>query len=207
MTSRAVPQDLLASVVAALTGDRWAIPVALDRVPARPGLYAIYGDWHAWADLQIDGAPKDPLYVGKAEQSLVARDLDDHFALRPEARTVRTGSSTVRRSFAALLRESLDLHGVPRNLAKPAHFSNYSLAEGGDGRLTSWMHARLSIGVWSAPADMAERLVDVETALIGHFTPPINIYKNPGRLRRLRSARAVMAAEARGWRPIAETHA
>lgn len=207
MTARAVPQDLIASALAALTGDRWPIPVASEHVPPSAGLYAIYGDALAWHDLQLDGLPDDPLYVGKAEQSLVSRDLDDHFALRPEARAARTGSSTVRRSFAALLRESLDLHGVPRNLAKPAHFPNYSLADGGDGRLTSWMHARLSIAVWPAPADMTERLVDVETALIVHFAPPINISNNPRKLARLSNARAAMAAEARRWPPTAEAHA
>ena len=71
---------------------------AEDRVPGRPGLYAIYGDATTWEELGL-GQPSDDraLYVGKAEDSLVSRDLKTHFG------DGRTGQSTVRRSFAALL--------------------------------------------------------------------------------------------------------
>src|SRR5579859_3831532 len=69
------------------------------RVPDRPGLYAIYGESRTWRELGL-GAPPDgrPLYLGKAEDSLASRDLKTHFG------DGRTGQSTVRRSFAALLR-------------------------------------------------------------------------------------------------------
>lgn len=193
-------QDLAAAAVAALTGERWAITDAAQNVPAHPGLYAIYGDEQAWRDLQLEPAPEAPLYVGKAEDSLVSRDLNGHFATNPNS-APRTGGSTVRRSFAALLREALDLRAVPRNLAKPERFDKYSLAEGGDARLNEWMHARLMLAVWPAPAGMAVPLGDVETAIIVRFTPPINLDKNPGKLARLSRARAAMAAEAAAWRP------
>jgi len=70
-------------------------------VPAAPGLYAIYGNGDVWEELGL-GDPPDgrPLYVGKAEDSLASRDLKTHLG------NGRTGSSTVRRSFAALLRDS-----------------------------------------------------------------------------------------------------
>jgi hypothetical protein len=190
--------ELTAAAVDALTGDRWAIPEAVRQVPARPGLYAIYGGAQAWRDLQLDPAPETPLYVGKAERSLAARDLSGHFATDPEVKP-RTGSSTVRRSFAALLRDALGLHAVPRNPSKPERFSNYALAEGGDGRLTAWMHARLTLAVWPSPARMPVPLGAVEAAVIVHFTPPINISNNPGRLPLLRRARAAMALEAASW--------
>ena len=193
-------QGLAADAVAALTGERWAITDAVQHVPARPGLYAIYGDEQAWRDIKLEPAPDQPLYVGKAEDSLVSRDLNGHFATNPNSKP-RTGSSTVRRSFAALLRDALDLHAVPRNLAKPERFSNYALADGGDARLNEWMHARLTLAVWPAPAAMPVLLGDVETAVIVRFTPPINLDKNPRKLARLSAARAAMAAEAAAWRP------
>lgn len=193
-------RELTVAAVASLTGQRWAIADAAQHVPARPGLYAIYGDEQAWRDLQLEAAPALPLYVGKAEESLVSRDLNGHFATNPNSKP-RTGGSTVRRSFAALLRDTLDLHAVPRNLAKPERFSSYGLAEGGDARLNEWMHARLRLAVWPAPADLAVPLGLVETAVIVRFTPPINLDKNPRKLARLSAARADMATEAATWRP------
>lgn len=202
MTTPLAQQDLTAAVVDALTCDRWAIADAAQHVPSRPGLYAIYGDEQAWRDLQLRPAPDAPLYVGMAKHNLVRRDINEHFATNPKTKP-RTGSSTVRRSFAALLRDALDLHAVPRNLAKPERFANYALAEGGDARLNAWMHARLSLAVWPSPPEMQVPLSDVETAVIVHFAPPINLDKNPRKLARLSRARAEMAAEAKRWRPDA----
>lgn len=200
MTSTTPLPGLAASAVDALTGRRWTITDAPLHVPPRPGLYAIYGDEQAWNDLGLTATPHQPLYVGKAEESLVSRDLNGHFATNLNSKP-RTGGSTVRRSFAALLRDALDLHAVPRNLTKPERFANYALAEGGDTRLNEWMHARLTLAVWPAPADMPVALGDVETAVIVEFTPPINLDKNPGKLARLSRARADMASEASRWRP------
>lgn len=195
MTASLPSDDLTAAGIAALTGERWAIIHAAEHVAARPGLYAIYGDAQAWQDLQLEPRVDQPLYVGKAEASLGSRDLNGHFATNSKSKP-RTGGSTVRRSFAALLRDALDLHAVPRNLARPERFANYGLAEDGDTRLNEWMHARLSLAVWPAPAAMTVPLRDVETAVIVHFAPPINLDKNPGKLARLSGARAEMAAEA-----------
>ncbi|HCJ49555.1 MAG TPA: hypothetical protein DHW40_09550 [Microbacterium sp.] len=200
MTTLVSPGHLVGAAIEALSGDRWATTDAVEHVPARPGLYAIYGDEPAWTELLLEPSPTQPLYIGKAEDSLVSRDLNSHFATNPRSKP-RTGSSTVRRSFAALLRESLQLEAVPRNLANPERFANYALAPGGDERLNAWMHSRLTLAVWPAPAETPIRLKDVETLVIEHFTPPLNIDKNPGRLARLSRARAEMAAEASRWRP------
>lgn len=79
------------------------------RVPARPGLYAIYGGAETWSELGLGDPPDErPLYVGKAEDSLVTRHVSTHFG------NDRTGSSTVRRSFAALLGKPLRLSALPR---------------------------------------------------------------------------------------------
>ena len=90
-------------------------------LPPKPGLYAIWADNESSAELGLHDLPESiPLYVGKAEDSVVTRDINTHFC------DGRTGSSTVRRSFAALLRERLDLHGMPRYPSKPGYFANYA---------------------------------------------------------------------------------
>ncbi|MEQ6896562.1 GIY-YIG nuclease family protein [Microbacterium sp. KR10-403] len=185
---------------ALLNGERWRILKAAHHVLELPGLYAIYGNATAWLDLELEPELHRPLYVGKTEESLVKRDLDDHFVAGPTGKA-RTGGSTVRRSFAALLRDQLDLHAVPRNLDNPGHFNKYGLSQGGDERLTEWMHSHLELAVWFKPDGSAERLVDVETAVIKRFAPPINIQKNPRKLGRLSRARSEMKIEAQQWRP------
>jgi hypothetical protein len=144
-----------------LTAPRHELDQADSQVPAEPGLYAIYGPADVWRELGL-GAPSDdrPLYVGKAEGSLVSRDLRTHFG------SGRTGSSTVRRSFAALLRNTLALQAHPRNPSKPERFANYGLAADGDARLTRWMRGHLSLAVWPKPAGV--ELADVERHCSGH---------------------------------------
>ncbi|MFC0681786.1 GIY-YIG nuclease family protein [Lysobacter korlensis] len=170
--------------------DRGSPPAEAEQsVPSRPGLYAIHADRPVWEQLGLE--PRDektPLYVGKAERSLTSRDLRTHF------RTGRTGSSTVRRSLAALLRERLSLHAVPRNQARPRHFANYGLEAEGDARLTAWMHEHLTIAVW---ATLDLELGVIETLVIDHWQPPLNLSKVSVPSPILKAARQAMADEAR----------
>lgn len=183
---------LRAAVAALVDGPRHSIADAAEVVPNTAGLYAIYGDGEAHSQLTL-GSLALPLYVGKAERSLVGRDLRTHFA------TGKTGSSTVRRTLAALLREALDLHAVPRNLARPDGRASYSLEVRGDQRLTEWMHAHLQLAVWARPDGVV--LDQVETAVLDELQPPLNLAKmGPRGDRRVRAARAAMAAEARASR-------
>jgi hypothetical protein len=163
-------------------------------VPSRPGLYAIHGV-EAWEHLGL-GRPPDarPLYVGKAEESLAARDIRTHFM------DGRTGQSTVRRSLAALLARRLDLHGVPRNPARPAHFSNYGLSPGDDQKLTEWMKESLRLAVWLKPDALDMELVDIERAVLARLQPPLNLKDvlTPW-TRNIKEARKLLADEARAW--------
>jgi hypothetical protein len=120
----------IGDVLDALAGPGIVLAGAEDHLPSTAGLYAIYGDQVAWKALGL-GVPPDrrPLYVGKAEDSVAVRDLRTHFG------DGRTGSSTVRRSFAALLREPLRLAAQPRNPEKPERFANYGLPPESDARL------------------------------------------------------------------------
>jgi hypothetical protein len=159
---------LRSQVQAALAGPGATLPAARAAVPARPGLYAVHGDAAAWEQLGL-GRPPDrrPLYVGKAEGSLAGRDLRQHFS------TGSTGSSTLRRSLAALLRARLGLVAVPRNRARPERFAHYALGDADEARLTAWMEQHLTLAVW-VPDDPVE-LGAVEGELLGSWQPPLNL--------------------------------
>jgi hypothetical protein len=172
----------------------YSIAEALVRVPNLPGLYALHARPEVWVLLDFEDRGRGvPLYVGKAEESLVSRDLKTHFS------SGKTGSSTLRRSFAALLRELLDLHAIPRNPAKPGHYSMFALASAGDQALTDWMREHLTLAVWPKPADENCVLDDVETAVLDQWQPPMNLAKVRYPSPRLKAARKQMADEARAF--------
>jgi hypothetical protein len=172
-----------------------ATPItAADHIPSAPGLYAIWGADAVWESLGLSWAAGVPLYVGKSESSLRGRELDTHFDMR--GGRSKTGSSTVRRSFAALLADRLELRAIPRNTLKPGYFSNYSLQPDDDRRLTAWMHANLELSVWTPPAGAEIELGEVETGVIQHWDPPVNIDKTPTPRTRLKAARARLARQA-----------
>jgi hypothetical protein len=140
------------------------------------------------------GEPTDarPLYVGKAERSLVSRDVDTHFS------TGKTGSSTLRRSLAGLLADKLALEGRPRNPAKPERFANFGLEASGDERLTDWMLTHLRLAVWPSPDGAI--LDAVETAVLAELLPPLNVAKVSTPWRPLvQAGRRRLATQAEAW--------
>ena len=184
-------RSLIDEAVGALVGARFAIAEASKLVPAAPGLYAVHADARVWQELGL-GQPVDdrPLYIGKAERSLASRDLGTHFS------TGTTGSSTLRRSLAALLVDVLDLRAVPRNRDKPERFANFGLEPGGDQRLTDWMVERLTLAIWPSPRTV--RLGEVETAVLQLLRPPLNLSSvSTSWTAVIRSRRARLAEEAR----------
>lgn len=187
--------DVVAAAIEALSGNRHGLDVAARHVGATPGLYAIYAKAPAWVELGL-GKPPDsrPLYVGKAEASLISRDLNTHFSEKG-----RTGSSTVRRSVAALLRDTLGLRGRPRNPQRPERPANYGLSEAHEAALGTWMRTHLSLATWPKPAAVDDLLL-VEVAVIGHWSPPLNLKDNNSPWKpSLSTARKVMADDARAW--------
>lgn len=148
--------------------ERWPIVEAPTHLEPVPGLYAIHAAEEAWSELGLEHRRDVPLYVGMSRSSLVTRELGQNFAIDPEV-PARTGGSTVRRSFAALLREPLQLRGVPRNLDRPERPANYGLDQESDARLTSWMHRILTLAVWPMPAELPlSQLEPLETDVIAH---------------------------------------
>lgn len=191
---------LIAVALESLAGRRHARKDAAGLVPNRPGLYAFYGDDRAWSDLGLTRAyDGQPLYVGKAERSLNGRDVRTHFAAG------KTGSSTVRRSLAALLLDELALVVVPRNPDKPDGSANFGLDETSEVRLSDWMEQRLSLAIWRKPQDAI--LDEIETAVVRRLRPPLNLAKVGEPRQRLREARRHMADIARAWRPIDDSAA
>ncbi|HEU0207312.1 MAG TPA: hypothetical protein VFQ74_11555 [Pseudolysinimonas sp.] len=196
---------VVGDAAAALSERGWGIREAPQHVASMPGLYAIHATAVTWEELGLPIRLGVPLYVGKSEGSLVTRELEGHFASNPE-KPARTGNSTVRRSFASLLRMPLQLSGRPRGHARKsafskADFTNYELDVDGDQRLTAWMHRQLRLSVWVMPVDLIlAELGRIEVALIQRWTPPINIRDLPRKDPRLAAARRQMAAEARTWR-------
>ena len=201
---RSVEQSGVLEVVAAaarraeqeLLGRRYDIEHAVALVPATAGLYAVWAEDTAWLALGLRPVrDHHPLYVGKSESSLRGREVNTHFDAGQGVAS-KTGSSTVRRSFAALLAPSLGLHAVPRNVDKPDYFSNYSLRGEDDLRLTRWMHSHLQLSTWSYDNSSAGSLGDIESCVIASFDPPLNIDKAPSPRLELKAARAALAREA-----------
>lgn len=147
--------------------------------PARPGLYAFFGALPVWRELQLGEPPDDrPLYVGKAERSLVSRDLDGHFFADPAwggKDTSPTGHSTLRRSIAALLVRDLGLVPIHRNPRKPEakYAANYGLRPEDDEKLGAWMRHRLRFTFWPSPPNTLLRAL--ESRLSREWESPLNL--------------------------------
>lgn len=186
--------DPFAAALQTLTSSPNRLDAVREIIPPKPGLYAVYADTAGWIELGL-GAPPDkrPLYVGKAEKSLISRDLDTHF------RAGRTGSSTLRRSLAALLRDTLGLRGIPRNQSKPERPAQYALSREQDALLDAWMAAHLSLAFWIAPDGCAELRV-VEIGVLSRLRPPLNLKDNPSPWQaKVAAAREAMATDVRRW--------
>jgi hypothetical protein len=165
-----------------------------------PGLYAVFGSASTWKQLRLGAPPDDrPLYVGKAEMTLAARDVQGHFGAGRRGAQSPTGSSTLRRSLAALLAAERGYRGIPRNPDNPGYFSCYGLSAEHDDDLSQWMAQRLRLALW--PQSVV-KLATIETAVLIELAPPLNIEKvvTPWRCQ-VKAARALLAREARAWRP------
>lgn len=164
-------------------------------VPNQPGLYAIYAEPTEWRELGLGEPPDDrPLYVGKAEASLVSRDLRTHF------KTGKTGQSSPRRSFAALLAEQLGLVAMPRRPTnpEPKKWTHYALEERGDRDLTAWMCANLHLAVWVQSTGVP--LATLELAVMRKWLPPFNLVgvRTPWTAH-VKAARSILAEDAKQW--------
>ncbi|MCW5876675.1 MAG: hypothetical protein KIS85_07300 [Anaerolineales bacterium] len=109
------------------------------------------------------------LYLGKSESSLHKRIKGTHL------NTKRTGSSTLRRTLGAILREELNLTPIPRSSTEQTErrFRNYKFAPDGEKRLTDWMHENLLVTYWVAPPTVT--LMHIEEQVIELSKPGLNL--------------------------------
>jgi len=179
---------LFADATASLASPTYSLPEAA--VPDGPGLYALYAAPDAWLQLGLGQAPPGAaLYVGRSE----TKDFETHF------RTGRTGQSMVRRSFAALLHDHLELRGLPRNQTKPERFDEFTLSEDGDQKLMTWMNEHLQIAAWAQPVECTH-LGTVEIAVLKRWSPPLNLRDSRSTWgARNTAAHKAMANDARTW--------
>lgn len=170
-----------------------------------PALAGIYSFWATGSDtlvdlglLHVEGEEPlvaRPLYIGKAEDSLRDRVAGTHFKVG------KTGRSTARRTFAALLGLQSCKRSTSAGSLTPKQMNrlciNYGLVSEDEKRLSDWMTTKLVI---RAVASSYEPLESVEYGLKLLRRPPLNIQKapwpNPWR-RQLEAARTVCRENAR----------
>ena len=112
----------------------------------------------------------DIIYIGKSDSSIKKRLYRSHFNDK------KTGSSTVRRSLGAILKEDLELEPIPRSV-KEKKFRDYAFIYEGEVRLTNWMVNNLSVSFYDYPHGK-KQINDLETKIIKRLIPVLNLKKN-----------------------------
>ena len=168
-------QSLAASAASRLNVSSPALGT-IGSVPTGPGLYSLSTSRElAIADLGLkELEPDEPLtarilYLGKAEDSIAKRLAGTHFT------TGKTGHSTVRRTFGALL--GLSATTRPSTIASPTRkqlmtmTANFAFTRDDDSRLSDWMLANLEIRAFEA---VVPWLGDLERAVGAALRPPLD---------------------------------
>jgi hypothetical protein len=137
----------------------------------KPGIYAFFFDGLAFPLKGYSPVEGEIIYIGKTESSEESRSLRTHFS------SGKTGSSTVRRTIGALLRDKLNLIPIPRSNGSLAH-SNFKFDEHSEDRLTKWMKDNLALGFYPYPRTAGE-IESFEKSLIATVAPILNLRDNP----------------------------
>jgi hypothetical protein len=163
------------------------VSIENDAVSESQGVYALFLRSEHELPLIMVSADR-LLYVGKAD-SLRERLVKRHF------KSGRTGSSTVRRTFGALLKERLGLQVIPRGRGKTdKDCQNYCFSSAGEEKLTQWMLGSLEVGICPVSSDHKS----MEKVLIGLMQPPLclNSWENP-HISKIEGLRKLCADDAR----------
>ncbi|MFB0499069.1 hypothetical protein ABID99_005306 [Mucilaginibacter sp. OAE612] len=137
--------------------------------PVKPGIYAFY--LSEAANFSIFGIGRQLIYIGIAKHSLNDRDFKQHFNSK------KTGSSTLRRSIGAILKEELKLKAIPRGgVNDTKRFLNYKFIN--EQELTDWMISNLQIGYWLPIRFLSyEELRLIESELTKVLKPTLDLDK------------------------------
>lgn len=167
------------------------LPARAASLPVSPGIYGFFLD--PGTCLPGFAAGGSLVYLGKAEDSLRTRALNKHLTAG------RTGSSSLRRSLGAILREELKLIPTPRSTGAPP--DKFKFTPDGERALTDWMMDHLEVGFWRAESD-SKQLTNTETEVLRLTRPPLDLdrktrHLNPkaDALEALRKACSLMASE------------
>ncbi len=159
-----------------------------------PGIYALFFTGKDFPLADYNPQKDEIIYIGKTESSQANRDEKTHFT------SGKTGSSTIRRSLGALLKDELSLVPIPRNDKDfdAGRKSFFKFDEPSEDKLTKWMKDNLALSFYAYEQPPSE--IDVlETGLIAEAKPLLNIdSKNPDNpyARIIKAARKACADEA-----------
>lgn len=111
------------------------------------------------------------LYIGIAKDSLKKRDLGNHFNSKS------TGSSTLRRSLGAVLKNDFCLIAFSRNgTDSKIEITNYIFDEKGEYKLSNWMKENLLIGYWKDDESIPYKdLRELERLLAMELKPRLDL--------------------------------
>ena len=146
----------------------------IDEFSNLPGIYFIgFNGENFPFPSQVDiVSTGDIIYVGKTEKSQKSRDANTHF------KSGKTGSSTLRRSVGAILRNKRDLKPIPRS-QNEIKMRDFKFIEESEKKLTKWMIENLSLSFYEV-TEGKKYLKLLENRLIELLTPILNISKNKG---------------------------
>jgi uncharacterized protein (TIGR02246 family) len=199
-------EDLAATAGEALRERRRSLEETLtDKGLSRAGgLFAIYASSAGWRQLGLGEAPDErPLYIGMARGKSTSRGLRGHLK-RPFA-AGRSSDSSLRRTFAALLADDLDLVAMPRR--RPAYqgvqkWTHCALKEDGERRLSDWMQANLELAIWVSAEDAP--LSEIRAALLREWLPPLHLLDTTTPWTAyVKAARTALTEQAKQWTPSA----
>jgi hypothetical protein len=141
----------------------------------KPGIYALFFIGRQFPLEGCKPIEEQIIYIGKTESSQASRDRDTHFA------DGKTGSSTLRRSFGAMLRKEFGLKPLPRGEAdiEKNRTSHFKFDAASERKLSAWMQDNLALSFYDYHRPPAE-IDRLETELITGLVPVLNIdRKNP----------------------------
>lgn len=139
-----------------------------------PGIYAIFFSTSYFPFKEITPEKDEIIYIGKTESSQEKRDAKTHF------KNGKTGSSTVRKSIGAMLRETYKLKPIQRNDSdyEKGRFSHFKFDENSEEKISNWMKSNLALSFYEYPKSK-EKIENLEKQLIKRLIPVLNIDKNP----------------------------
>jgi hypothetical protein len=107
----------------------------IDVFSNKPGIYAVHFMGNAFPVYSLKPSYNEIIYIGKTEKSQDSRHSKTHFA------SGKTGSSTLRRSIGALMKNGAKLNQIPRSVTETSEkrFTNYMFDETSEKLITDWM--------------------------------------------------------------------